>query len=115
MTNKLPNSTTAYVEEKKVVEYLLNLSHPDGKSKAKFFSAFGFSVGAWQVMGNALTAQGRNNTVTKVTSTQWGTRYEVDCHCPTPDGQDPCIRSVWEIRLDDSRPRLLTAHPLDKR
>jgi hypothetical protein len=44
-----------------------------------------------------LLAQGRDNLVTKVTSHAWGARYQVDCNCPTPDGSNPCIRSVWEL------------------
>jgi len=28
-----------------------------------------------------------------------------------PDGSQACIRSVWEIRADDPRPKLVTAHP----
>lgn len=112
MTNSLPNAAHARVEEKKIVEYLLNLTHPDGGSKAKFFLARGFSAALWEGMRDALIAQGRNNQVTKITQTEWGTRYQVDCHCPTPDGANPCIRSVWEISTETLFPRLLTAHPL---
>lgn len=112
MTQSLPNSHCARVEEPKVLEYLLNLVHPDGASKARFFLARGFAPNAWQTMRDALIAQGRDNRVTKVTETRWGSRYQVDCHCPTPDGSNPCIRSVWEISNDGPCPRLLTAYPL---
>lgn len=112
MTQELPNAACAVVEEKKIVEYLLNLAHPDGGPKAKFFLARGFSAPAWKTMRDSLTAQGRDNRVTKVTRMQWGTRYQVDCNCPTPDGVNPCIRSVWEIGLESLCPRLLTAYPL---
>ena len=39
---KLPYAAKARVERKKIVEYLLSFSHPDGSSKAEFFSRFGF-------------------------------------------------------------------------
>jgi hypothetical protein len=41
---KLPNADQARVEREKITEYLLSTSHPDGRSKAEFFSRFGFRV-----------------------------------------------------------------------
>lgn len=112
MSQALPFSATGLVEEGKVVNYLLNLAHADGCSKAKFFLARGFQANAWQVMRESLLAQGRNSLVTKITETEWGDRYQVDCHCPTPDGLNPCIRTIWEIAAGQHVPRLLTAYPL---
>ncbi len=112
MTDKLPNASRAYVEEKRITTYLLDLAHNDGKSKAKFFRNRGFAPDQWQVMEQALISQGQDNGVTRVIHNEWGTRYQVDCHCPTPDATNPCIRTVWQIALGESCPRLLTAHPL---
>ena len=53
MSQRLPNGGCALVEEKKVVEYLLNLAHPDGTSKAKFFLARGFDFRRWGEMRDA--------------------------------------------------------------
>ena len=100
------------MEQRKIVDYLLNLNHAQSGSKARFFIARGFAVSQWQQLHDALVAQGQNNTVTKVIATPYGIRNQVDCYCPTPDGTNPCIRSVWEIRPDDRCPRLLTAHPM---
>lgn len=107
----LPGAECAYVEQGKIVDYLLNPGHPIGSSKAGFFVKHGFTLGLWNCFADALIAQGRNNVVTKITTTTWGMRYQVDCRCPTPDGADPCIRTVWEIGIDGRCPRLLTAHP----
>jgi hypothetical protein len=112
MIGKLPAGSHARVEQKKVLEYLLNPGHPQGGSKANFFLARGFNTGSWQALCDALITQGRDNSVTKVTQTQYGTRYQVDCNCPTPDESNPCIRSIWEITAIAPAPRLLTAHPL---
>ena len=112
MTIKLPGVSRALVEQRRITDYLLNLAHEQGASKARFFLARGFSLAAWAAFGEALIAQGRNNQVTKVTPTDYGVRYQVDCHCPTPDGMNPCIRTVWEIAQPGQGPRLLTAHPL---
>lgn len=113
MSAKLPNAELAVIEQQKVQNYLLNLNHADGESKAKFFLARGFDGAAWQTMCDALRSQGQNNRVTKIVPTLWGTRYQVDCHCPTPDGANPCIRTIWEVSEQSDAPRLLTAYPLD--
>ena len=110
---KLPNSNDAWVEEKKIRQYLLNSSHVDGASKAKFFKARGFSDSSWQTMQTALVTQGVTNRVIKTVDNEFGKRYTVECTIPTPDTSNPCIRSVWEIKPEDGRPRLLTAHPLN--
>jgi hypothetical protein len=112
VNSHLPNGDGALVEEKKIVEYLLNPVHPDGASKAKFFLARGFVGAQWAAMRTALQTQGSRNLVTKVTLHPWGARYQVDCHCPTPDGLNPCIRTIWEVAAVGAPPRLLTAHPL---
>lgn len=43
----LPNAEKAVVPRAKIVGYLLSNTHPSGKSKAEFFSSFGFSSEAW--------------------------------------------------------------------
>jgi len=112
MVNELPGSAFAHVEEVKVVDYLLNPQHVDGASKARFFSSFGFTATDWPILAKALVSQGQNNSVTKITPTAWGHRYQVDCQCPTPDGRDPCIRTIWQEGTGAANgPRLITAYP----
>jgi hypothetical protein len=106
----LPNADRAIVEKKRIREYLLNLVHPDGGSKAKFFLARGFTPGQWELMAASLVTHGRINVVTRSVETEWGRRYTIECHCPTPDQRNPCIRTVWQMEPDG--PRLLTAIPL---
>ncbi len=38
----LPNAERAVVSERKVVDYLLSETHPDGRGKARFFSGARF-------------------------------------------------------------------------
>jgi hypothetical protein len=40
----LPDRDRAHVDRSKITEYLLSLSHPDGRTKAAFFMRFGFRV-----------------------------------------------------------------------
>lgn len=107
----LLNIHCACVEEKKIREYLLNLHHPKGQSKTKFFLERGFEDKAWQVFRDALVEQARRNPVATQSADEYGRRFVVDCHCPTPDGSNPCIRTVWEVVSENPCPRLITAHP----
>lgn len=102
----------AWVEEQKITRYLLNHDHPQGASKAHFFEARGFTLAEWFIFATALVTQGKNNPVCRVVSSELGIRYTIDCNCPTPDGQNPCIRTVWQVADQQTPPRLITAHPL---
>jgi len=41
---KLPNAERGVVEREKIVDYLLNPTHPDNGGKAEFFFSLGFDV-----------------------------------------------------------------------
>ena len=111
---KLPNAQEAQVERRKINDYLLSLTSPDGESKARFFLGFGFRVERWQEFGEALKAQGTAFEVTGVRETDSEVRYAVDGPIATPDGRNPRIRTVWEIVRGGSVPRLVTAFPRRK-
>jgi hypothetical protein len=106
----LPNADRGIVEERRVRDYLLNEGHAAGGPKARFFIACGFTSEAWVVLQRSLVMHGRGNFVSKSVETTWGTRYTGTCNCPTPDGRDPSIRTVWQMEGDI--PRLLTAIPM---
>ncbi|MDA8257082.1 MAG: hypothetical protein M0Z99_15885 [Betaproteobacteria bacterium] len=108
---KLPNSHCATVAREKIVDYLLNARHIRGKSKATFFGMFGFSVASWTALQEALITQGRSNPLVEAMHTEYGPRYTVKCNCPSPDGRNPCILTVWQIDAGSACPRLLTAFP----
>jgi hypothetical protein len=110
---QLPAAASAWVEELKIKGYLLNLKHPKGGSKARFFLNRGFNLDDWESFHDALVVQGKSNPVVSTSEDEFGARYVVDCNCPTPDKLNPCIRTVWEVREDETKPRLITAHPLE--
>jgi len=109
---KLPQAHLARVDERKLKEYLLNRSHPRGRSKAEFFRARGFTDRDWESMADALCHHARTNLISGERTTEYAVNYVLDCSLPTPDRSNPCIRTVWEVRPEDPRPRLVTAHPL---
>ena len=111
---KLPNADRAIVTESKVVGYLLSADHPDGRSKATFFSDFGFRAQQWGAFAKALLDHGSAGDVTAVANADYGTRYSVDGGIKTPDGRNPRIRTVWIADSEHAAPRLITAHPVRK-
>ena len=109
---KLPHAARARVERKKIVEYLLSSSHPDGSSKARFFRRFGFDPGDWEVFARALRKHARTHPVSDSVESRHGKRYSVDGAVETPDGRNPKVRTVWILARRSKSPRLITAHPI---
>ncbi len=107
---QLPNRETLLVEREKVMNYLLNLDHQDGRSKAKFFLNRGFRREHWEAMATALRNHGMTQRVTEQTETRFGKKFTVECQMQTPDGLNPCILTAWIVE-GANPPRLVTAHP----
>lgn len=107
---ELPQKDRLHVDETKVVNYLLNLRHPKGGPKARFFLRRGFAADDWQTMTEALRIHGATQPVTEIRTTKHGTAYTVECQIETPDGRNPCILTAW-IKEGRKPPRLVTAHP----
>src|SRR6185312_7620482 len=101
--SRLPDAHRAFVEETRIRQYLLNSRHPVGGSKARFFLACRFSADHWHEFRDALVAHAQTNPVKRTVATNWGTRCTVECHCRTPDGRDPCIRTVWQLEAEGPR------------
>lgn len=111
---KLPNAERATVPPAKIVNYLLSPTHRAGKSKAAFFSSFGFSANDWSAMSAALRQHATENAVTMTEETEFGLRYVVDGPMRAPDATLLNVRSVWYIDREGDAPRFVTAHPLRK-
>ncbi len=48
----LPNVENVRVDRNKIVEYLLEVDHPEGAGKAAFFLRFGFTTADWQMLAS---------------------------------------------------------------
>ena len=106
----LPHAGRCHVGREKILGYLLNVTHPQGWGKAQFFQSRGFTRENWTDFADALKRHAIENPVAETTRSPHGIKYLVTCHIETPDGRNPCIRSVW-IDEGDQQPRLVTAHP----
>jgi hypothetical protein len=96
---------------RKITHYLLNDNHKDGAPKSKFLKAFGFSADRPDRLKEALEAHAVINALVATTSTDWGTKYIVECSIASPDGRNPCVRTVWQREAGDGDPILVTAYP----
>lgn len=112
---KLPNRDKAIVAEAKIARYLLDLTHPVGRSKAVFFLAFGFIIEEWSVMADALIRHADEHDITKSEEAEDGLRYVIEGLLHTPDGRNPFVRTVWFVEKDSDIPRFVTAYPVKKR
>ena len=112
---KLFNSGEAYIAREKITRYLLNHNHPDGESKAVFFTRFGFDVEHWDTFAESLRLHGATQRVVDVSEGDWGITYVVDGKIETPDGRNPRIRTVWIVSEFSDTPKLVTAFPLRRR
>jgi hypothetical protein len=107
---KLPEH--AVVPERKIIEYLLSLTHRDGRSKAAFFMRFGYTTDDWEGLADALRHHAAEHEVTMVEDTPFGTSYAVEGQLIAPDGRSPQVRVVWFIQTREHIPRFVTAYPL---
>ena len=91
---KLPRHELALVPREKILDYLLSLTHSQGRHKAAFFASFGFSRENWESLAESLMRHVADHPVTKVETTPFGTRYVVEGIMEMADGRRPCVRSV---------------------
>ena len=103
-----PNWRHTYVPEEKLTEYLLSESHPDGKSKAKFFLRHGYTQ---ETLKHALIQAAKTGSVVEEEHTLHGTKFAIVSKLSTPAGTSITVRSVWIVEAGETTPRLVTAYP----
>lgn len=111
---KLPNSDQALIEKKKILDYILNKSHPDNGGKSAFFIKLGFSRNDWQAMAAALHKYAETAEVSKRIESQHGIKYILDGRIISPTGKTAMIRSIWIVDGGRNIPRLVTVYPHEK-
>ena len=108
---RLPCGENALVEERKIIDYLLNSTHPEGMAKARFFVQRGYRYDDWEKLAADLRQHGLRNEVARVVESPFGTRYSVHGPLITPSGDSIRLITVWIIEKGTEVPRLVTAYP----
>ncbi len=107
---KMPNSTRAFVDIRKLRDYCLNLQHPRGKHKARVFnSVLGLTAEEAEMLRDALLHAANTQDTIPGEQDEYGQRYTLDFVMDGPSGQ-ATIRSGWIVRQDEDFPRLLSCY-----
>ena len=107
----LPFSDNAFVSLNKLTNYLLNINHAEGGSKAAFFNSFGYNHSNVHQFNLALLHIAKTEQVTKTDIIAFGTKYIIDGILQTLNGRNPLITTVWIIEYQSNIPKLVTAYP----
>lgn len=94
----------------KVRDYLLNLDHPDGASKAVWFHSLGYSQGDWQVLAGDLLAIARDCDHFDTQRSTYGVKYKAVGTVGCAGHRPGMVLAVWVVE-DEDPPRLVTAYP----
>jgi hypothetical protein len=107
---KLPNGERAVINVEKLLNYLLDPLHREGKHHAELFRALvGIDRNSWRRLDDALRGAARDGDAAEGRSSEFGTKYEIRFPMTGPRGTRT-ILSVWMIRAGESVPRLVTAY-----
>ena len=106
----IPNADQAIVATEKVRDYLLNLEHPDGGSKAVWFHSLGYSRDQWQELADDLLAIARGCREFDTETTRFGIKYKAAGSVGRPNHRPGNVLTVRIVENDDP-PRLVTAYP----
>ena len=91
-----PRSWT--LDPRKIDGYLLDESHIEGGSKARFFKRFGFHLGDSLSLSTALLDHPTETSfVGEIVSTRGDVKLIFEGPLITPDGRHPRVRTVWRI------------------
>ena len=112
MSPRMPNADEAILDIDKLRRYCLNSSHPEGRHKARVFSAsLGIGQQDAEWLRNAILSGLREAPVSRQETTGFGERYVVDMKL-TRDQRCAMVRTCWIIRGGESAPRLVTCFVL---
>ncbi|MFN0180199.1 MAG: DUF6883 domain-containing protein [Gemmatimonadales bacterium] len=107
---RIPNYERAYIDPRKVRDYLLSPVHPVGRLKAVFFRVGGYSRGDWTRLYADLLATAKGEARLGRRS-PFGQRYEVGAILPGPAGISLRVTVIWQVDGYGAYPRLLTVIP----
>ena len=108
----LPDADAAVVDAVKMVDYLLNASHPDNGGKAAFFAGWGFTPDEPWLLERAIRGMIAVVEVAQTTASPYGVKHVVDGPLASPRGVTPLVRTVWIVDgASGTTPRLVTAYP----
>jgi hypothetical protein len=110
----IPHADAAFIPPEKLTDYLLNVRHPIGGSKANWLHGLGYDLAKPAVLEQDLLALVRTTDDYAEKDSPFGTKYVVSGTITTPTGKEVNLTTVWIIDSGNDRPRLVTAYPGEK-
>ena len=110
----LPHAERAEIDPEKLHGYLLSLTHPVGRFKARFFAALGYSADEWQALEADLRIQHLSQDAEPGEATPHGQPYTIQAILKGPNGESASVVSIWFIRSSTNEPHFVTAYPGDE-
>ena len=109
---KIPNAEHADIPSAKLRDYLLSLTHPVGKWKAKVFQRYGFHAGNVELLKSGLLVIGKSQDIKETIQSRYGLKYVVDGSLQNPLGEALNVRTIWVVETGKRAPRFVTAYPV---
>lgn len=111
MAQKLPNAHRAFVDPRKVRDYLLSFEHREGRYKAAFFFNLGYSRRRWARLHSDLLEMAQRADASAGERTPYGQKYVTVGLLTGASGRQAEVIAVWIVRRDEDLPRLVTVVP----
>jgi hypothetical protein len=108
---KVPNADRAIIATDKLTDYLLNVSHKRGGSKAKLLLRVGYRSDDPDSLESDLRAQHLSLDVARTHGNAYGVVYEIDGPIKTPGNRSVRFCSVWQVDTGTDVPRFITMYP----
>lgn len=110
-TELIDEERDVVIEDEKLKNYLLNLDHPDGKSKAIFFrDVLSITKNDWRYLKDQLEQGIRTAPIFKVNPTYYGVTHRAFVKVIGLNNKEAVLQTGWEIKLKGPV-RLVTAYP----
>lgn len=108
--NALTNFQMAEIPRQKLVNYLLDPLHKEGRHKARVFkAALDFDQSNWEQLAQAIRAELPYYPAVAGSEGTWGKKYQVILPVTGMNGYAVDVLTVWIVRLETHFPTFVTA------
>ncbi len=106
----LPNAENAVIPEEKILGYVLNAEHYDGKNKARVFeSVFGINLNNANILVDKIKNAVLENEIIFEIETSFGKKYSLDFEMEY-NSISAKVRTGWIIENGSNDPRLTSCY-----
>lgn len=109
----LPNAELAVIDMKKLIDYVLNSEHEEGKHKAHVFSTvLGVTAKDGAELKDRILAEVVKNPMVPGKEDRFGKRYSVKFDW-TRQNRTATVLTSWIVRTSEAVPRLTSCYIVD--